>query len=176
MSTYESRPNESTNHIFGTLVGINIPSMIIYLLSNATNLNVIYLRVADNERLRNHSFTLEFEFAGFASEDPNRAIFRYSEKRLGLDDAHTYDYFGPQTFGCTEEQNNGGSFQGYFAEEPWAYPVPKHVEFEDSLDHVIADIDTAGGAFLVKVRENGMFADNSHGYAAEESWTYPEPQ
>ena len=83
MSTYESRSNESTNHIFGTLVGINIPSMIIYLLSNATNFNFIYLRVADNERLRNHSFTLELEFAGIASEDPSRAIFRYSEKRLG---------------------------------------------------------------------------------------------
>ena len=123
-----------------------------------TNLNFIYLRVPDNERLKNHSFTLELEFAGFDPENPNRAIFR---KKAWLDDAHTYDYFGPQTFGCTDEQGNGSSFQGYSAEEPWAYPEPKHVEFKGSLDHVIANIDTAGGAFLMKVRQNGMFADNS---------------
>ena len=123
-----------------------------------TNLNFIYLRVPDNERLSNHSFTLKLEFAGLAPEDPNRAIFR---KTAWLDDAHTYDYFGPQTFGCTDEQGNGSSFQGYSAEDPWAYPEPKHVEFEGSLDHVIANIDTAGGAFLVKVGKSGMFADNS---------------
>ena len=77
-----------------------------------------------------------------------------------MDDAHTYDYFGPQTFGCSGEQDYGGSFQGYPPEEPWAYPEPKHVEFEDSLDRIISNIDTTGGAFLIKVRKNGMFADN----------------
>ena len=123
----------------------------------ATNLNFVYLRIADNERLRNHSFTIEFEFAGFATENPDRAIFR---KRAWLDDAHTYDYFGPQTFGCSEEQDHGGSFEGYPPEEPWAYPEPKHVEFEGSLDRVLSNIDTTGGAFLIKVRENAMFADN----------------
>ncbi len=123
----------------------------------ATNLNFVYLRIADNERLRNHSFTLEFEFSGFATEDSNRAIFR---RRAWLDDAHTYDYFGPQTFGCTGEQGNGGSFQGFSGEEPWAYPEPKHVEFEGSLDHVISNIDTTSGAMLIKVRENAIFADN----------------
>ena len=123
----------------------------------ATNLNFVYLRIADNERLRNHSFTLELEFAGFATENPNRAIFR---RKAWLDDAHTYDYFGPQTFGCTGEQGSGGSFQGYPPEAPWTYPEPKHVEFEGSLDHVISHIDTTSGAFLIKVRNNGMFSDN----------------
>ena len=91
------------------------------------------------------------------TENSDRAVFR---RRTWLQDAHTYDYFGPQTFGCTEEQGHGGSFQGYTPEEPWAYPEPKHVEFEGSLDRVISNIDTNRGAFLIKVRENGMFGDN----------------
>ena len=120
------------------------------------HLNFAYLHLLDM-RLSNHSFTLELEFAGFAPENPNRALFR---KREWLDDGHTHDYAGPQTFGCTEEKGNGSSFHGYSTDDPWAYPDPKHVEFEGSLDQVLSNIDTTGGAFLIKVRKNGMFADN----------------
>ena len=121
------------------------------------NSGYIFCNVGKNKRLRNHSFTLELEFSGLTPENPNRAIFR---KRAWLEDAHTYDYWGPQTFNCTGEQSSGGSFQAYSANEAWILPKPKHVEFKGSLDQVISNIDTTGGAFLIKVRKNGMFADN----------------
>ena len=122
----------------------------------ATNPNFVYLRIADNERLRNHSFTLEFKFAGFATDNPNRAIFR---RRAWLDDAHTYDYFGSQ-ISSTAEQGTRGSFQGDPPEAPWSYPEPKHVEVEGSLDHVMSNINTASGAFLIKAQGNAMFGEN----------------
>ena len=118
-----------------------------------TNVGYVSCNVGNNKRLRNHTFTLELQLAGLTPENSDRAIFR---KRAWLENAHTYDYWG-QTFNCTKEQSSGGS---YSANEAWIYPKPKHVEFKGSLDQVISNIDTIGGAFLIKVRKNGMFANN----------------
>ena len=100
---------------------------------------------------------MELEFAGIITGKSNTAIFR---RKDWLEDAHTYDFFGPQTFGCRGEQGTGSSFQDYPPEDPWSYPEPKHVIFEGSLDHIISNINTSCGAFLIKAGENAMFVDN----------------
>lgn len=77
-----------------------------------------------------------------------------------MEDEHTYDFFGPQTFSSRREQLTGSSFQGYPLDDPWSFPEPKHVIFEGSLDRIISNIDTSCGAFLIKSGGNGIFVDN----------------
>lgn len=123
----------------------------------ATDFNFAYGDPSGKQRLRPHSFTIELEFVGIATGKSSKALFR---RKDWLEDAHTYDFFGPQSFSCRGEQGTGSSFQGYPPEDPWSYPEPKHVIFDGSLDRIILNINTNCGAFLIKAGGDVMFVDN----------------